>query len=105
MKNLHMDTAIKRYNSIMETIAYEHLTIGTQFSESTDNWNLRDMVAECDYVLSTYYESGHANAEMKHEDRKTWKSETSKLSRFINTYKQFIGNMKCFSKHCSKYDN
>ena len=100
-----MDTAIKRYNDIMETIAYEHLTIGTKFSESTDNWNLRDMVAECDYVLSTYYEHGHANAEMKYKDRGTWKSETGKLSRFINTYKHFIGNMKCFSKHCSKYDN
>lgn len=66
------------------------------------------MVAECDYTLSTYYESGHCNEDMRHgdeEDKKLWKSETGKLKRFINTYSPFISDMKCVSGHCSKYDN
>ena len=109
MKNLNMKTATKRYNVIMESICYEHNTIDTPFSENTDGWNLRDMVAECDYTLSTYYEDGHCNAEMKTsvdiEERKMWKSETEKLKRFIETYRPFINELKCVSRHCSKYDN
>ena len=105
MKTLNIEQATKRYNDIMMCLAYEHNTIGTDFSESTEGWNLRDMVAECDYTLSTYYESGHANAEMKEEDFKTWKSETGKLKRFIEAYKPFIEGLKCVSGHCSQYDN
>ena len=105
MKQLNMKKAIERYNGIMNSIGYEHCTIGTNFSESTEGWNLRDMVAECDYVLSTYYEYGHANEEMKQECYKTWKSETGKLQRFIKAYEPYIKDMECISGHCSKFDN
>lgn len=109
MKNLNMKSATKRYNSIMFDLAYEHNTIGTNFSENTENWNLRDMVAECDYTLSTYYEDGHANAEMRTSEdeyeRKMWRSHVGKLQRFIDAYKPFIKDMVCESGHCSKYDN
>lgn len=109
MKKVNMDTAINRYNDIMERIGYEYNTIGMKRSEETDNWNLRDMVAECDYVLSCYYESGHCNCEMRYsddiEERKMWKSETGKLSRFIKAYEPFIKDMKCTVGHCSSYDN
>lgn len=77
MKNLNMKSATKRYNDIMNGMGYEHNTINTRFSENTDGWNLRDMVAECDYVLSCYYEDGHCNSEMRYssdsEERKMWK--------------------------------
>lgn len=53
---LNIEKVIQRYNNIMCSIGYEHCTIGTDFSESTEGWNLRDMVAECDYTLSTYFE-------------------------------------------------
>ena len=109
MKNLNMKSATKRYNDIMERIGYEHNTINTHFSENTDGWNLRDMVAECDYVLSCYYEDGHCNEEMRYssdpEERKMWKSETGRLKRFIEAYKPFIDDLKCVSSHCSQYDN
>lgn len=105
MRNLNIQSAIKRYNNIMESLGYEHNTIGTEFSESTEGWNLRDMVAECDYVLSTYYESGHANADMKKEDYNVWRSETGKLKRFIEAYRPFVACLRCTSGHCSKYDN
>lgn len=105
MSELNYKKIIDRYNNIMFTICREHLTIGTRFSEGTENWNIRDLVAECDYQLSCYYEIGHCNNDMKNEDRKCWISETGKLKRFINSYKYYINNIKCTCNHCSKYDN
>lgn len=109
MKKVNMESAIKRYNDLMCSLAYEHNTIGTRFSENTENWNLRDMVAECDYVLSCYFEDGHMNGDLRYsddpEERKMWRSETGKLERFIHTYEPFVKNMKCESGHCSRFDN
>ena len=104
MKTLNLTTATKRYNSLMIELCYEHNTIGTRLSENTDNWNLRDMVAECDYVLSTYHEDGHTNYELKEENPKQWRSETDKLKRFIKAYEPFIDDMVCTEGHCSNYD-
>lgn len=101
----NMEKVIKRYNGIMNDVCYEHHTIGTRFSEDTEHWNLRDMVAECDYILSTYYEEWHTNYYLKQEDRATWASETGKLKRFINRYEPFINDLVCYCNHCSKYDN
>ena len=108
MKKLNMKNATKRYNKIMMSICCEHCTIGTRFSEGTDNWNLRDMVSEADYWLSCYYEDGNDRHDMKYEDEygyKAWLSEKGKLERFINTYKPFITDTICNSGHCSNYDN
>lgn len=108
MKHFNYEKAVKRYNGIMNALCYEHVTIGTSLSENTDNWNIRDMVAECDYVLSTYYEGGHSNADMRYGDedeRKAWRSETGYLIRFIKAYEPFITDVQCVSGHCSKYDN
>ena len=108
MKNLNMERALKRYNDVMYDVGYEHSTIGTSFSENTENWNLRDMVAEADYVLSCYYEPGHARCEDRHlssDDYKMWVSETGKLKRFIKAYEPFIEELVCFENHCSKFDN
>lgn len=97
--------ALRKYNEIMECLCLEHNTIGCELSEDTDDWNLRDMVAECDYQLSTYYENGHANYDMRYEDRKTWLSETGKLKRFINHWAPYCYGIKCASGHCSRFDN
>ena len=105
MKKLNMERAIERYNDIMEYICCEHCQIGTSFSESTENWNLRDMVAEADYWLGCYYEGGHARCDMKYDDYSLWVSEKGKLERFIKAYEPFIDNMICTCGHCSKYDN
>ena len=97
--------ALRKYNEIMMYIGYEHNTIGTNYSENTENWNLRDMVAECDYILSTYNEPGHGNYEMKREDRKQWLAETGRLKRFIAHWEPYIENIQCYQGHCSNYDN
>lgn len=103
-KDRNFERAKRKYNEIMETIGYEHSTIGTEWSEGTENWNLRDMVAEADYYLSTYHESGHGNNDLKYEDRKRWISETGKLKRFIAHWEPYIKDMKGETRHCSKYD-
>ena len=104
-----MKSAIKKYNDIMYSVCYEYKTIGTGYSENTEQWNLRDMVAECDYILSTYYEQGHLNEEMRNSDdaneRKMWRSDTGKLRRFINHYDPFVDDMRCHENHCSRFDN
>ena len=97
--------ATKRYNDIMTCLGYEHNTINTRFSENTDNWNLRDMIAECDYILSTYYENGHGNNDLKYECYKQWLSDVNRLKRFINRFEVYINDIKCTIRHCSKYDN
>ena len=99
-----MKSAVKKYNDIMEILGYEYATIGT-----TEAWDLRGMVDACDYVLSTYYEDGHCNCEMKFSDnedeRKMWVSEVGRLKRFINHWWPYVRGMKCAEGHCSRYDN
>lgn len=108
MKKLDIKKATKRYNDIMTCICCEHNTIGTNYSEDTESWNLRDMVAEADYMLSCYYEEGNVRCDDRHESKesyKEWLSETGKLKRFIKAYEPFIEDMICAVGHCSDYDN
>lgn len=84
------EKAKKRFNGIMMSICCEHMTIGTDFSEEPQLKSVKEMVEECEYWLSCYYEGGHAREEMRHEDeeeRKRWRSEVGKLKRFIEAYK------------------
>lgn len=108
MKELNLAKVINRYNSIMNDLCYEHNTISTGLSETTGNWNLRDMVAECDYLLSTFYEEGHANNEGQYDEseeiRKAWGSSTRRLRNFIKAYEPYIKGMKCTEGHCSRFD-
>ena len=97
------------YNDIMNQIGYEHKTIGEPLSEGTEGWNLRDMVAEMDYVLSCYYEEGHCMGDMRYsedpDERKAWRNETGRMKRFLKRYRPQIVGMICTAGHCSKYDN
>ena len=107
MTQKEMKTALKRYNNIMEELGYEHNTIGTSLSEDTEGWNLRDMVAEMDFTLGTFYESGHCNEDLRHgsdEEKKYWKSYVGKMSRFIKHYAPLVKGMRCAEGHYSKFD-
>lgn len=42
-----------------------------------------DILKEAKYLLSTYYEDGHMNEELKDESPKVWRSDVAKLKRFI----------------------
>lgn len=102
MDNINIESAKKRYNKIMVDLGYEHNTIDTSLSEDTRGWNLRDMVAECDYVLSTFYEGGHCNKEMPYSIKRNY---IRRLNSFIEKYKPYIEEMECAGGHCSVYDN
>lgn len=101
---MEMKKIVNRYNKLMWNLAYEHKTIGTLLSEDTEDWNLRDMVAEADYVLSTYYECGHCNNDLKYEYYNEWIKEVGKLKRFIERFKDLALTMECTTGHCSQYD-
>lgn len=120
MKDMIFEDAKKKYNKLMNELGLEHLTIGTNFSEDTENWNIRDMVSECQYQLDVCYEEGNANSEGRYIDeymdmycvsyddavdaQKAWKSKTMKLRNFIRKYEKVAVTMSCTSGHCSKFD-
>lgn len=85
------ERAKKRFNGIMMDICCEHMTIGTWFSEEPQLKSVKEMVNECEYQLSCYYESGHAREEMRREGKEElnrWRSDVGKLKRFIEAYKE-----------------
>lgn len=108
MKTLDLTKAIKRYNSIMYAMCMEHLTIGTRFSENTEGWNIRDMVSEAQYQLDIHNDPDTMTGMMRYSvlegERKEWRSEVGKLTRFINAYKPFIEGVECVEGHCSDFD-
>ena len=108
-KQYTFEKAVKRYNDMMFDLGLEFLTIGTRFSENTDNWTIRDLVAEADYQLSCFFEAGMSQADMRDSEdeyeRKMWRSDVGKLTRFINYYKPYIEGVRCTQGHCSQYDN
>ena len=109
VEKFNEQAAIRWYNEIMNAVGYEHRTIGEPLSEDTEGWNIRDMVAEMDYVLGCYYEDGHCMGEMRYsedpDERRTWRNETARMKRFLKRNRPFIEGVVCVAGHCSKYDN
>lgn len=114
MKNFDFEKARKRYNDLMYSLCLDHLTVWEvgskeEVGSEAKGWNIRDMVAECDYQYGLYLEDGTVQGEMRYSDyeseRKAWRSESGKLKRFIEAYKPYIDGIKCASGHCSQYDN
>lgn len=123
--------ATKRYNSMMNDFGFEHLTIGQILSEHTENWNLRDMVCECQYQLEVCYEEGNENNEGQYPDyweyteqdllsksrydnvtrhnkeqraiHSAWLSKTRRLRNFIEKYKEIAFTQECTEGHGSNF--
>lgn len=86
---------VSRWNSVMNDIGCEHVTINTRLSELEHHkkyYDIEDgisvgwMYSEASYWLSCYYESGNVRCDDKHYDDKSykmWLSETGKLKRLI----------------------
>lgn len=79
--------AKERYNDLMMSLGREHRTIGTYYSEDTENMTIKGMARECKEEHDTYYEWGHMNYDLKEVDRAAWQSEKDRLWRFWNKYK------------------
>lgn len=87
---------VKRWDSVMNDIGCEHITINTRLSELehhktyygiengiTIDW----MLEEAKYWLSCYYESGNVRCDDRFIDKdcyKMWVSETGRLKRLID---------------------
>ena len=86
---------VNRWNSVMNSICCEHVTIGTMLSELEHHKSYYDiedgisvgwMYSEASYWLSCYYESGNARCDDRFENAecyKIWVSETGMLKRLI----------------------
>lgn len=86
---------VNRWNSVMNYVGCEHITIDTRLSELADHkeyYSIEDgitigwMLKEARYWLSCYYEEGNVRCDDKHYDAdsyKAWLSETGKLKRLI----------------------
>jgi hypothetical protein len=87
---------VNRWNSVMNSIGCEYLTIGTILSElenKKEYYNVKDgisidwMICEAKYWLSCYYEEGNVRHDDKYYDKSCyniWVSETGKLRRLIS---------------------
>lgn len=86
---------VKRWNSVMNDIGCEYLTIDTRLSElehRKEYYGIEDgisigwMIREAEYWLSCYYEGGNVRCDDRFIDEdnyKIWVSETGKLKRLI----------------------
>lgn len=100
---LDMDFITRTYNQLVTGLGYEDCTIAP--GTDRENWNLRDMVSEVEYIRSTYYDKSHANSKLKAEDLKEFNRRTGRLRHFLRTYKDDIGDLVAYTTHNSKYDN
>lgn len=100
--------AKRRYNRLMRKAGYPEFTVDTIDSVGTDNWNLRDLVAECDAKMELYKEDGHPkcllHTSSNPEERKMWSSEYSGFKNFVKDYEMYIEDMQCEAAHLSQYD-
>ena len=91
---------VNRWDSVMNDICCEHITIDTRLSELEnhkeyygilDGISVEWMLKEAEYWLSCYYESGNVRCDDRfyNEDSyKMWVSETGKLKRLIARLEQ-----------------
>ena len=103
---------VTMYNNIMFDICHEHVSIGTSLSEGTENWNLRDMVSEMQYVLDLWEDEtsmawmdAHDETQPSHKPwYKNWLNEKARMKRFIDKYKYEAMKMEVTEGHCSRFD-
>lgn len=92
----------------MRNAGFPESTIDTKESVGTDNWNLRDMVAECDVKAELYREEGTEKNRLQTspdpQERKRWVNEYSLFRNFIHDYEDYIEDMQCEAAHLSQYD-
>ena len=96
---------VNRWNSVMNNIVCEYLTIDTRLSELEDNkayYGVEDgiflnwMLKEAKYWLSCYYESGNVRCDDRfrgEDEYKIWVSESGMLKRLIARMEKMENSM------------
>lgn len=95
---------VQTYNKLMLDTGHLDKTIGLEFSGDTDNWNVRDIVSEVEYIRSTFYDKSHDNAKLRYEDPILFNILTRRLRYIVRKYGPYIEDVKATTKHNSKYD-
>lgn len=98
---LRFNYVLTKYNEMMIDLDHKAGVIGDGQNE---NWNLRDMISEIEYLRSLYYTKGHDRNKLKTENPVLFNRQTSRLRHYIRTYKDHINDMEVTIKHNSKYD-
>lgn len=87
--------AAKAFNRIMNVVEDLNILAISDDKESFSTHdgdfkpqNISDLVKECEYQMSLFYESGHTLNDMKEYDNKEWHRRVNMLKRFINKYKK-----------------
>ena len=101
---LDMRSVIRTYNHLVIDLGYDCDIISPE-NPDTENWNLKDMVAEIEYIRSTYYDKNHKNNKLRNEDPGEFNRRTNRLRNFIRTYRPFIEGMEAYTIHNCKYDD
>lgn len=104
--------AVKTYNELMELLGRDYNTIGTEYSESTAGWNIRDMVSEVQFLLDMWNNPNtlvwaDAHDTLQPQDKpwyKAWRNEKSRMERFIKRYRGEAMKTECTERHFSMYD-
>ena len=99
---LYFKYTLTKYNEMMKDLGHESGAIGNGQNE---NWNLRDMLSEVEYLRSLYYTKGHERNKLKTENPLLFNRHTNRLRLFIRTHKDHVGDMVVTEIHNSKYDN
>lgn len=81
---LQFDKIMSRYDNLMNSLCFEGSKVNNLLEEKNEIITIKNLVEECKYCLSLYYEEG--NSRSREENDTNWLSETNKLKRFINRY-------------------
>ena len=93
---------LTKYNDMM--LDLDHAS-GIVKPGVNENWNLRDMVSEVEYLRSLYYTKGHPRNNLKTKNRKMFDNNVARLHRFLRTHRDNINDLVVTEIHNSKYDN
>lgn len=80
-----MDHVKRAYNQLVTNIGYEDKIIAP--GTDRENWTIRDMVSEVDYLRSTYYDKNHPRSKLRETDPDAFRKHTNNLRHFIRKYK------------------
>lgn len=98
---LYSKFLLTTYNDMMKELNHEAGVIGPGKNE---DWNLRDMVSEVEYLRSTYYDKNHPRSQLRETDPIHFKRHTYRLRTFLRKHRDDIDGLEVTVKHNSKYD-
>lgn len=98
---LYSKYSLTKYNDMMIALNHE---AGVIRPGQNENWNLRDMVSEVEYLRSMYYDKNHPRYQLRKTDPVIFNNHTCRLRNFLRKHSDDIDGLEVTVKHNSKYD-